>query len=88
METLIKWKDESGKWIEFDQENINDLTVEHVVNLFSNKVEVVIKEGQNYIVNSLELFETCKETNRPAIMIKDVDQERWGKTFGQVGLTR
>ncbi len=56
---IIKWQDKSmtaPNWFDFDLTDINHLSVAHAVNLFSHDIPVIIKEGEQYIVNTAELF--------------------------------
>ena len=51
----VTWKDK-GKWVPFDLADINHLSRDHAINLFSYKIPVVARHGNYYIVNNMDLF--------------------------------
>lgn len=84
--TVIKWQDRTmnpSEWFDFPLDDIVYLPVSHAVDLFSGKIPVIIKEGEQYIVNTPELFSSYKKKGQKVMMISQVG--RTGQKLGTGG---
>jgi len=67
---IMKWQDQ-GTWKDFDCNDINHMSRTHAINLFSNGIPVIIKEGTNYIVNKVDLFQRYKNERKSVTMLSE-----------------
>ena len=76
---IIKWQNTSitaPNWFDFSVDDIMHLSVQHAVDLFSNAVPVVIKEGERYIVNTPDLLASYRKQGKRVMMITEADPNR------------
>jgi hypothetical protein len=84
----IKWQDTkitAPNWFNFNPDDIMHMPVRHAVNLFSNGVPVVIKEGERYIVNTPALLASYKKQGKRVMLIDQVDPARMDQKLSVAG---
>lgn len=72
---VIKWQDTSitaPNWFDFPASDILHMPVSHAVNLFSNGIPVIIKQGERYVVNTVELFNSYRKNGKRVMMLDKV----------------
>ena len=87
----IKWQD-GDKWVEFPIGTINHMSRTHTLHLFSGKIPVVAKCGDEYISNDKETrrlyhksklkigkFTDCQPADRALIEVGFIDNNHRGK---------
>lgn len=67
----ITWKDR-GKWVMFDVSDINHLSRNHAINLFSFKIPVIAKQDKTYIVNNDQLYEQYQRKGTPVKLFSEL----------------
>ena len=83
MDTIIKWKDSDGKYQLFDNTEINHMSRDHAISLFSGGIPVIAAEGGTFITNDIPLAASYRGQKKKVVMFKDLQPS--GKTFGSVG---
>ena len=77
-----KYKTPEG-WIDFDFSSVNHMSRNHVINLFSNSIQVVANEGDMRIVNSESLLSQYKRQKKKVMLITDCNPSE--KKFVDIG---
>ena len=73
MELQVKWQNvKTNEWIEFDLSDINASSRDLAISLFSNKVPVIAKHDEFYIVNSKVLLKQYQHNRRKVSLFSDL----------------
>lgn len=83
MDITINWQ-KDNKWIDFDMDSINHLPRNHAIDLFSGKIPVIAKQGDDYIVNTMDLLNRYKSNKKSVVLFESL--ERSEKPLSEVGL--
>lgn len=83
MGITIKWKDGDGKYQLFDNTEINHMSRDHAINLFSGGIPVIASENGTYITNSKTLAGQYQAQGKRVMMFADLVKS--GEKFGRVG---
>lgn len=67
----IKWQAAPGAWVTFDMADINHMPRNHGISLFSNETPVIIKEDDNYIVNTPDLLAQYQRAGRSVKLLSE-----------------
>lgn len=76
LDLVIKWQDitiQTPNWLDFNLDDIMHMPVRHAVSLFSHEIPIIIKQGNRYIVNTKELFDSYRKSGRNVIMLEQID---------------
>lgn len=84
MEPLIsvKWKD-GEKWNIFTLDEINHMPRTHAINLFSGNIQVIARQGKQYITNRESTRDQYLARKQKCILFSELDRSE--KALGTVG---
>ena len=73
MDLTIKWQGKDKKWNDFQTSDIMYQSRNHAINLFSQGTAVVIKQDEQYIVNTQALFNQYKRQGKPVKLLSECE---------------
>ncbi len=85
---IIKWQDTgmtAPNWFDFDPADILHMPVSHALNLFSGGVPVVVKEGDQYLVNNESLLNSYRKQGKRVMLLSEVDPARMDQKLSVAG---
>ena len=80
---VIKWKD-GEKWKIFPVADILHMSRNHAIALFQNKIDVVAKQGEQYIVNTQARYNQYKANKKAVTLFSELQPSE--ETLSTVGL--
>jgi hypothetical protein len=83
MDTVVKWKDNDGKYQLFDNTEINHMSRDHAISLFSCGIPVIASENGTYITNSKGLADQYRNQGKRVMMFSDMTAS--SEKFGLIG---
>ena len=85
MSTSIKWRDNEGNWQNFDLSDIEHMSRNHALFLFSGTVPVIAKVDNDYLTNNEGLLSQYRSQKKKIKLFSDC--ERSESMFSRVGFT-
>ena len=68
---IIKWLNGEHGWTDFNTADITYMSRNHAIDLFSRGIPVIIKDGDEYITNKVDLFHRYKKERKPIRMLSE-----------------
>ena len=84
MDITIKWQSKDGEWHDYDHQDIMAMSRTHAKNLFSQKIPVVAKQGEIYVVNTVQLRDKYQASGKKTMLFLDMKES--AETLEKVGL--
>lgn len=88
MDITAKWQDKKGEWREFFMEDVLHMPRNHSLKMFQQGTPIIIKEGNTYIVNKVDVYEMYKKQHKQVMMLSECKpDERPLAEVGFIGLS-
>ena len=74
MDIRIKWRDSCNKWIDFPIEDIVNHSRNHVIDLFSRPIPILIKQDDTYISNDKAIRQAYHKRGDKVIAMDKIER--------------